>query len=71
MPLAGREASRRVAAHIRWADRYHTEGNASKAAAHFGRAVHYARVGFGPADNDAASFVMPTTVEVDHAEFDC
>jgi hypothetical protein len=46
MPAARSHASRE-AAHFRWAARYNAAGNAGKAAAHFGRAMHYARFGTG------------------------
>ena len=69
MPLAGPEASARAAAHIRWAARYDADGNVSKAAAHFGRAVHYARFGADTAtpsdDSVAASIMIDDTADID------
>ena len=41
MPLAGSNPHARASAHLRWAERYHREGKAAKAMAHFGRGLDY------------------------------
>ena len=64
MPVAGPRAEDRAAAHYRWAERYHDNGDYKKAAAHFGRALDYSRgplgsrPGFGVDDNLEAYDVM-------------
>lgn len=47
MPEAGDDATARAEAHMRWAKRYSEDGNARKAAAHFGRALDYTAPRFG------------------------
>ncbi len=44
MVRAGNMPLDRAHAHARWAGRYEAQGETQRAAAHFGRAVHYAQV---------------------------
>jgi Tfp pilus assembly protein PilF len=44
MPLAGHHDAERAKAHARWAEWYNDQGRPSKAAAHFGRALHYGKM---------------------------
>jgi hypothetical protein len=43
MARAGDVPLDRAYAHARWAGRYDAQGNTQRAAAHFGRAMHYAQ----------------------------
>jgi tRNA A-37 threonylcarbamoyl transferase component Bud32 len=43
MPRAGTDRGARAEAHLRWAKRYHDQGNTHKATAHFGRTLEYER----------------------------
>ena len=60
MPQAGDDSTSRAEAHMRWAKRYSEDGNARKAAAHFGRALDYTtRPRFG-ADHASDSRIGPS-----------
>ena len=43
MPASGMNPAARADAHLRWAERYDSQSNTPKAAAHFGRALEYDR----------------------------
>jgi len=45
MPPAGPYAKDRQSAHLKWAAKYNHAGDMHKAAAHFGRAMHYGMIG--------------------------
>ena len=52
MVRAGPSPLSRALAHTRWAERYTSRGDQDRAAAHFGRALHYTQIG----DSKGASF---------------
>jgi hypothetical protein len=69
MPEAGDDATARAEAHMRWARRYSDDGNARKAAAHFGRALDYTAPRFGadhPSDSriGTSRFIRAMDVKV-------
>jgi hypothetical protein len=60
MPLAGQRPDARMAAHVRWAERYARQRNMPKALAHFGRALEFGNTGSG--------YKVAIKVYVDRAE---
>lgn len=63
MPRAGTDRGARAEAHLRWAQRYHDEGNTHKATAHFGRTLEYeraAKFGAGHLVGFAEQLTLPT-----------
>lgn len=58
MPVAGNNPRARANAHLRWAERYHSEGRSAKAMAHFGRGLDYeSMLRFGTNEPSASEFV--------------